>query len=147
MALATIAKFGLSLLAGGAKNTPAQQTGYNHTQVGGSPTDSLQTMPALNPTVADGTQQAPMPEAFDYRPAETIGAATTPYTMPPNPAAPLPGNPNVMRPQVARKSQWEQAWEAQQQQRKVEYAVTQQDPLYGLFYGLGMGIQQRGSRQ
>ena len=151
MALPFIAQLGLTLLGGAGKTAEGSQQQAAPRQ---SPvvdiTGGMSSLPAKQqPNVYDN----PLAAKFGYTPAAV-------HTQPgagPNVAQvtdtqqqyqdgrPIPGNPNMIdASKQPNKSMWQQAWEMQQRQARVtEQEYAKQNPLYGMFYGMGMGIEQR----
>lgn len=150
MALPFIAQIGLSLLGGAGKQAASNQP---QAQQAVSPvrdiTGGMNSLPAKQqPNVYDN----PLENKFGYTPASVqtqpgAGPNVAQTSMPQQYLAgkPIPGNPNMIdAAQPQNKSMWQQAWEMQQRQaRQTEQEYAKQNPLYGLFYGMGMGLEQR----
>ena len=148
-----IAQLGLAIVGGmgkaAEKNQPqAQQRSLSPVDV----TGGLSSLPAKQqPNMYD----SPLGSKFGYTPASVQTqpgagpnvAQAVPTDMPQQYIAgkPIPGNPNMVDAfQQPNKSMWQQAWEMQQRQaRLTEQEYAKQNPLYGLFYGVGMGAEQR----
>ena len=147
MAIPFFVQAGLALLGSASKKEQPQVQLQHQNKPLGNVTSNLTSLPAkLQQNVYD----SPLTNMFGYTPAtlQTQPGATNNVAQVAAPIAgqPIPGNPNVA---VVNQTQpaWQAAWEAQQrqqqEQRKTEFEYAKQNPLYGMFYGIGAGVQRR----
>lgn len=149
MALPFFVQLGLGLIGGAGKQAAGSAPQSQASQVPRSVdvTGNLSSMPAKSPAVVDEYETAAA-QLFGFKPASVVTvpgtAGNVAQAAPPQVATPLPGNPNVpTKQQENLKSAWQVAWEGQKAQRTAELEYAKSNPLYGMFYGLGAGFQQR----